>query len=63
MPHCPSDPVEFDQAINDQVDRIVSSMGDKEKYRLMRLHVDKYAPCPCGSGKQFKWCCWSKGND
>ena len=19
--------------------------------------VDPYAPCPCGSGKKFKWCC------
>ena len=20
---------------------------------------DKYAPCPCGSGKKYKFCCWS----
>src|SRR5690348_400992 len=19
--------------------------------------VDPYAPCPCGSGEKFKWCC------
>jgi tetratricopeptide (TPR) repeat protein len=21
------------------------------------MPVDNYAPCPCGSGKKFKWCC------
>ncbi|MFZ9825113.1 MAG: SEC-C metal-binding domain-containing protein, partial [Gemmataceae bacterium] len=21
------------------------------------MAVDLYAPCPCGSGKKFKWCC------
>jgi tetratricopeptide (TPR) repeat protein len=21
------------------------------------MSVDNYAPCPCGSGKKFKWCC------
>ena len=20
--------------------------------------LDKYAPCGCGSGKKFKFCCW-----
>ena len=20
--------------------------------------VGKYDPCPCDSGKKFKWCCW-----
>ncbi len=20
--------------------------------------VDPYSPCPCGSGKKFKWCCY-----
>ncbi|PCJ18321.1 MAG: hypothetical protein COA96_17025 [SAR86 cluster bacterium] len=23
--------------------------------------VDKYDLCPCDSGKQFKWCCWTGG--
>src|SRR6516225_5012933 len=22
-----------------------------------RMALDQYAPCPCGSGKKFKWCC------
>ena len=22
---------------------------------------DKYEPCPCGSGKKFKFCCYEKG--
>src|SRR3954469_20818886 len=21
------------------------------------MALDPYAPCPCGSGKKFKWCC------
>jgi len=21
----------------------------------------KYDPCPCGSGKKYKFCCWRKG--
>ena len=21
------------------------------------MPLDPYAPCPCGSGKRFKWCC------
>jgi uncharacterized protein YchJ len=21
------------------------------------MTTDPYAPCPCGSGKKFKWCC------
>src|SRR5262245_21355314 len=21
------------------------------------MALDAYAPCPCGSGKKFKWCC------
>ncbi len=23
----------------------------------MRMPLDPYFPCPCGSGKKFKWCC------
>lgn len=22
--------------------------------------IGKYDPCPCGSGKKFKFCCWRK---
>src|SRR5262249_4687312 len=22
-----------------------------------RMELNPYSPCPCGSGKQFKWCC------
>lgn len=24
---------------------------------------DRYAPCPCDSGKKFKWCCEQKVRD
>jgi len=26
-----------------------------------RTPVDRYAPCPCGSGKKYKFCCQQKG--
>ncbi len=25
-----------------------------------RQAIDPYAPCPCGSGKKYKWCCRGK---
>jgi len=25
--------------------------------KLQMALVDPYAPCPCGSGEKFKWCC------
>lgn len=28
--------------------------------QLKRSYVGKYDPCPCGSGKKFKFCCFSK---
>src|SRR5438128_7112675 len=31
----------------------VRSACSKEK----RMALDLYSPCPCGSGKKFKWCC------
>jgi len=29
--------------------------------QITRKVIDKYDPCPCGSGKKFKWCCWTGG--
>ena len=26
--------------------------------QLRRMRVGKYDPCPCGSGKKFKFCCY-----
>ena len=26
--------------------------------QLRNGRVGKYDPCPCGSGKKFKWCCY-----
>ncbi len=23
--------------------------------------TDRYAPCPCGSGRKYKWCCGARG--
>ena len=31
--------------------------------QLSVLKVDKFDPCPCNSGKKFKWCCWTGKSD
>ena len=31
------------------------------KQRESRAPLDRYAPCPCGSGKKYKFCCQQKG--
>ena len=28
---------------------------------MPRKKVSRNAPCPCGSGKKYKKCCWDKG--
>ena len=28
---------------------------------MARKKVSRNAPCPCGSGKKYKQCCWGKG--
>src|SRR5271166_4382698 len=36
--------------------------GWEEKV-MARKKVSRNAPCPCGSGKKYKKCCWDKGFD
>jgi hypothetical protein len=36
-----------------------SAQGPKQ--REFRPPVDRYAPCPCGSGRKYKFCCQPKG--
>jgi uncharacterized protein YchJ len=26
---------------------------------IKRMRINKYAPCGCGSGKKFKFCCYN----
>ena len=35
--------------------------GRGPKQSETRTPVDRYAPCPCGSGKKYKFCCQQKG--
>jgi len=35
----------------------------KEALRQKMIPEDVYAPCPCGSGKKFKFCCAKKPLD
>src|SRR5437667_12181802 len=30
---------------------------------MPRKKISRNAPCPCGSGKKYKKCCWGKGFD
>jgi SEC-C motif len=34
-----------------------------EEQSVARKKVSRNAPCPCGSGKKYKKCCWGKGFD
>ena len=37
-----------------------AAFGGYPPERKRRVTTDKkYGPCPCGSGKKFKWCCGS----
>jgi tetratricopeptide (TPR) repeat protein len=32
-------------------------VGNGKPWKDMPMAVDPYAPCPCGSGEKYKWCC------
>ena len=39
----------------------VRSAGAADGTQKLALRaIDPYAPCPCGSGKKYKWCCRDK---
>src|ERR1700676_5378479 len=48
---------------------MATSLVNKSSARLggegnmARKKVSRNAPCPCGSGKKYKKCCWGKGFD
>lgn len=54
-----------DSAERKQVAKAVSS-GESEELRKPRVNADKKVgrndPCPCGSGKKYKYCCGAKEN-
>src|SRR5260370_36414260 len=33
----------------------------REEVPMPRKKLSRNAPCPCGSGKKYKHCCWGKG--
>ena len=37
--------------------RVRRDLTAKEKYDAQ---IKLYSPCACGSGKKFKFCCWTK---
>lgn len=43
-----------------------SKLKPIRRLSIKRSMADRYprnALCPCGSGKKYKRCCWSKGNE
>ena len=38
-----------------------SAPAQGRKQRESQAPVDRYAPCPCGSGKKYRFCCQRKG--
>ena len=40
---------------------LVEMQAEPTTKQRLESKVDKYDPCPCGSGKQFKCCCWTGG--
>lgn len=42
-----------------ELDKYAPMNVEPNEAQLQRGIVGKYDPCPCGSGKKFKWCCWT----
>lgn len=55
------------ESIQDLAARLCKSVDDLKEVqrdltqREIRVErINKYAPCGCGSGKKFKFCCWKQ---
>jgi hypothetical protein len=61
---CTSQGLKADAIINPDKPLDLSDL--KTIARLYRRKADKISPnhrCPCGNGKKYKKCCWSKDQD
>jgi hypothetical protein len=38
-------------------EHLFSSFGDASPPPMKRSAMGRYDPCPCGSGRKYKWCC------
>jgi hypothetical protein len=51
------------QQINAKVISHAPRIREESLSRMPRRKLPKNAPCPCGSGKKYKHCCYGKGFD
>jgi hypothetical protein len=42
----------------DPIHKVIALASDNLKRQFT---INPYAPCPCGSGKKYKWCCRNQG--
>lgn len=46
--------------LNSKMDRRVEELKKEGMYLERRIPAERNEPCPCGSKKKFKHCCWRK---
>jgi len=47
----------WDDVPPEQVDKFIPVSRDLTKNEELEKQIKLYAPCVCGSGKKFKFCC------
>jgi uncharacterized protein YecA (UPF0149 family) len=53
-----------DGALFEEPPRFVEPLHNRvflDQPQLAEVRVGRNDPCPCGSGKKYKKCCWRKG--
>lgn len=59
--HLPKDEKELEALKEKMGDRLMLLKKSPTEKQMRRRppRIGKYDPCPCGSGKKFKWCCFT----
>lgn len=52
--------VTFHDSYQNALDEASRDLVDPRVVSTEQRPIDVYAPCPCGSGKKFKFCCRAK---
>jgi len=47
----------MDEILEQDRDKYVPVQRDLTKIEELEMRIKLYAPCACGSGKKFKFCC------
>lgn len=51
----------WDEVPLEQTDKFIPVSRDLTKIEELEKQIKLYAPCACGSGKKFKFCCKTGG--